>query len=58
MKNDEVKEDQFILGFSNPIMEATDKTDGNVKPLAYRPLDADGQTDEKGKFIVNVFIWQ
>lgn len=51
MKNDESKEDQFILGFSNPIMDS-DQTDNTVKPLAYRPLDADKQPDDKGKFRV------
>ena len=51
MRNDESKEDNFIIGFANPIMEATrqDGEDGNVKALAYRPLDTDSTPNNKGK---------
>lgn len=52
MKNDDAKDDQFIIGFSNPMANSKDDTDSSVKPLAYRPLDEDKEPNDKGTLSV------
>lgn len=48
MRNDDQgTQDDFIMGFSNPITESSssDKADGRVTVLGYRPLREDGKKD-------------
>ncbi|KAK3740688.1 hypothetical protein QZH41_019063, partial [Actinostola sp. cb2023] len=60
MKNDDAKDDQFIIGFANPMMESTnqDREDGNIKALAYRPFDTDAKpTDKDGDLLQSKFLF-
>ncbi|XP_048575823.1 uncharacterized protein LOC116613344 isoform X2 [Nematostella vectensis] len=60
MCDDNQKQDNFIIGFANPMMENTEQTDGNnagVQVLSYRPLSTEGGRATNDNSLVHKFLF-